>query len=227
VARLALSDEEREARRRVLLDAARRLYRERRALPPVADIASAAGLAKGTVYLYFRTKEEIFVALLEDAFTQLFHALGPLLDGLPRGGTGVADVFAAGFGRLVADSGDLLPLAALTNAILEQNLPVEPMLRFKRVLAGGIGTAGARLEAHTGLSPAGTGETLLLHTYALTLGLWQALAYPPALQSLLREPELRGLDRQFGTELERAVAALWRGYFQSQDARPNAESSES
>lgn len=213
MARTALSSDERESRRQVLLEAAHRLYRERGALPPVADIASAAGLAKGTVYLYFRTKEEIFVALLEDGFARLFAALGPLLDSLPRSGAAVADEFAVRFGALVAGSGDLLPLAALANAVLEQNLPVEPMRRFKTALAQGIAAAGARLEAHTGLAPAGSGETLLLHTYALALGLWQALAYPPGLKALLQEPGLRGLDRDFTAELQCAVAALWRGYF--------------
>lgn len=213
MARNALSSDERESRRQVLLEAAHRLYSERGALPPVADIAKAAGLAKGTVYLYFRTKEEIFVALLEDSFARLFSALGPVLDSLPRGGAAVADEFASRFGRLVAGSGDLLPLAALGNAVLEQNLPVEPMRRFKTALAHGIAAAGARLEARTGLAPAGSGETLLLHTYALTLGLWQALAYPAALKALLQEPGLRGLDRDFDAELEGAVAALWGGYF--------------
>jgi AcrR family transcriptional regulator len=213
VARTALSDDERESRRQVVLAAAHRLYRERGALPPVADIASAAGLAKGTVYLYFRTKEEIFVALLEDGFARMFAALEPLLDSLPRGGPAVAGAFAAGFGRLIADSGDLLPLAALANAILEQNLPVEPMRRFKLALANGLAATGARLETHTGLTPPGSGETLLLRTHALTLGLWQALSYPAGLRSLLQEPGLRGLDRDFGTELEGAVAALWRGHF--------------
>nr|WP_308789215.1 TetR family transcriptional regulator [Telluria antibiotica] len=208
-----MSDDERESRRQVVLAAAHRLYRERGALPPVADIASAAGLAKGTVYLYFRTKEEIFVALLEDGFARMFAALEPLLDSLPRGGAAVAGAFAAGFGRLIAGSGDLLPLAALGNAILEQNLPVEPMRRFKLALANGLAASGARLEAHTGLTPPGSGETLLLRTYALTLGLWQALSYPAALRSLLQEPGLRGLDRDFGTELEGAVAALWLGHF--------------
>lgn len=213
MARNALSNDERESRRQVLLEAAHRLYRERGALPPVADIAKAAGLAKGTVYLYFQTKEEIFVALLEDGFARLFSALGPVLDSLPRKGAVVADEFATRFGTLVAGSGDLLPLAALANAVLEQNLPVEPMRRFKTALAHGIAAAGARLDAHTGLAPAGSGETLLLHTYALALGLWQALSYPASLKVLLQEPALQGLDREFAAELQSAVAALWRGYF--------------
>jgi AcrR family transcriptional regulator len=211
MARTALSADDKESRRQTLLAAAHRLYRERHALPPVADIAAAAGLAKGTVYLYFRTKEEIFVALLEDSFTHLFAALEPLLDALPQGAA-AADVFAERFAALAAASGDLLPLAALANGVLEQNLPVEPMRRFKAALARGWTAAGARLEASAGLAPAGSGTTLLLHTYGLTLGLWQALSYPAALKALLQEPDLRSLDRDFATELRAAVAALWHGY---------------
>lgn len=210
MARTALSTDEKESRRQALLAAAHQLYRARGTLPPVADIADAAGLAKGTVYLYFRTKEEIFVALLEDSFAQLFLALEPLLAGLPRGAA-AADLFAQRFAELAAASGDLLPLAALANGVLERNLPVEPMRRFKVALARGWAAAGTRLEASTGLGPVGSGTTLLLHTYGLTLGLWQALSYPAALKALLQEPELRSLDRDFATDLRAAVAALWRG----------------
>jgi AcrR family transcriptional regulator len=212
VARTALSTDEKESRRQTLLAAAHLLYRERGTLPPVADIAEAAGLAKGTVYLYFRTKEEIFVALLEDSFGHLFAALEPILDALPAG-PAAADAFAERFATLVAASGDLLPLAALANAVLEQNVPVGQMRSFKSSLARGLAAAGAQVEERTGLAPAGTGTTLLLHTYALTLGLWQALSYPAALKALLQEPDLRILDRDFATDLRAAVAALWRGYF--------------
>lgn len=212
MARTALSDDDKETRRQALLAAAHQLYRARSALPPVADIAEAAGLAKGTVYLYFRTKEEIFVALLEDAFALMFKALGPILDGLPRGAS-AADAFAQHFTGLIAASGDLLPLAALANGVLEQNLPVEQMRSFKSSLARGLATAGTQLEASTGLGPDGSGTTLLLHTYGLTLGLWQALSYPAALKALLQEPDLRSLDRDFAADLQAAVTALWRGYF--------------
>ncbi|PWF43993.1 TetR/AcrR family transcriptional regulator [Massilia glaciei] len=211
--RNAMSDEEKEGRRRVLLAAAHRLYRERGVLPPVADIATAAGLAKGTVYLYFRTKEKIFVALLEDALGSLFARLLPALDRLPRGGRDTAKAFADHYVRLIADSADLLPLAALANAVLEQNLPVEPMRRFKTGLARALGQAGRHLEQRTGLAPGGSGETLLLHTYSLTLGLWQALSYPEPLRALLQEESLRGLARDFEPELHIGVHRLWLGYF--------------
>lgn len=207
--RPVLTDEHREQRRRLLLDAAHRLFGERKALPPVADIASVAGLAKGTVYLYFRTKEEIFVALLEDSFSHLFAALGPLLAQLDSGRGDAGRAFAIAYSGLVRDSGDLLQLAALANTVLEKNLPLEPMQRFKRGLADGITEAGALLERRIGGHPPGWGATLLLQTYALTLGLWQALEFPPALRSFVQQLALDVLDRDFYVELEAAVERLW------------------
>src|SRR6201991_3094442 len=63
--RYALAAEDKEARRDVILAAARTLFlRDPEKLPSAAAIATEAGLAKGTVYLYFATKEEIFMDLL-------------------------------------------------------------------------------------------------------------------------------------------------------------------
>ena len=209
--RNAMTDDDKDRRRREFLDAAHRLFRERRDLPPVAEIATLAGLAKGTVYRYFRSKEEIFIALLEDDFVQLFAALSVILGKLPTAPAKAAPVFARNYVRLIATMDDLLPLASLANGVLEQNLPVEAMRRFKTLLANGLDAAGAELERRFAGLAHGQGATLLLHTYALTLGLWQALDYPQALRALLRKPELRSLDRNFASELEAAIRIQWLG----------------
>jgi AcrR family transcriptional regulator len=82
MARPALTEEERSNRRAVLLDAPLHLYRARGSLPTVLDIAKAAGMAKGAVYLWFRTKEEIFAALLDDNYAKLNSGVHPILESL-------------------------------------------------------------------------------------------------------------------------------------------------
>lgn len=211
--RNALTAEARENRRAVLLEAAHQLFCERRSLPAVADIARAAGLAKGTVYLYFETKEEIFVAALAQQFESLFAGLMPLLAELPVQHSQVPEAFTTGYCALLANTPHLMPLAALANGVLEQNLPAEPMRQFKTGLASNLAQAGDRLEQRTALGPPGAGTTLLLHTYSLTLGLWQALDYPGPLKELLQEASMRILDRDFYTELRAAVQQLWRGAY--------------
>lgn len=57
----------RQDRREMIMDAAVKVFGEKGfAGAAVADIAAAAGIAKGTVYLYFPSKEEIFTAILSE-----------------------------------------------------------------------------------------------------------------------------------------------------------------
>jgi AcrR family transcriptional regulator len=54
----------RAARREEILDAARRVFAQRGFRgTTIADIAEAAGIALGTIYLYFPSKEDVFAAL--------------------------------------------------------------------------------------------------------------------------------------------------------------------
>lgn len=79
-----------EARRDQLLDAAERLFAEKGyAETTVADIAEAAGVAKGTFYLYFPSKEHCVTALgerLARGMSDKFLAiLDPALEAMERG----------------------------------------------------------------------------------------------------------------------------------------------
>jgi len=65
-----------DARRRQLLDAAtgvfaRRGYRS----AGISDIVSAAGVARGTFYLYFESKAQIFMAIADDFYDRLELAI--------------------------------------------------------------------------------------------------------------------------------------------------------
>lgn len=58
---------ERQARREAILDAAREVFFSRGLMATtVDDIAMRCGLAKGTLYLYFKSKEDIYVSLMEE-----------------------------------------------------------------------------------------------------------------------------------------------------------------
>jgi AcrR family transcriptional regulator len=62
----AIANEDKEARRHALLDAAETLFLQHPdRVASVAEVAEAAGLAKGTVYLYFPSKVAVLKALIE------------------------------------------------------------------------------------------------------------------------------------------------------------------
>ena len=74
----ARSVEAKLARREQILSAAVELLaHERYEQLTMASVARAAGLAKGTPYLYWRTKEELFLAALQEEY-------GAYLIGLAR-----------------------------------------------------------------------------------------------------------------------------------------------
>ena len=215
MARPALTAEERLSRRAALLDAAERLYRDSGTVPTVSDIARAAGMAKGAVYLWFRTKDEIFVALLDANFgmlnTRLLTVIGTL-DPLPAMAAGS---FAAKYVKLLGEIPDILPLALIPPSIFKENLPIESLSQFNRNLGAGLASAGELLERRFENLRPGQGTDLLFHTWALTVGLWHTLDLPEGLRKILDAPALSILHRRFYTELETAVTQLWRGAMSS------------
>ena len=107
---------------------------------------------------------------------------------------------------------DLLPLAALAHGGLERNLPVAAMRDFKSELAARLSASGLALSQRVpGLSPS-AGNTLLLHGWAMALGLTQSLRIPAALEQALQGPAFAVLRRDPDAELRHALAALWRGH---------------
>ena len=123
--------------------------------------------------------------------------------------------FAQQYTHAIKQLPDLLPLASISNGVLEQNLPIESMVRFKLFLASSLQEYGQLVERKFSLGKH-QGSSLLLHTYALTLGLWQSLAYPSTLTSALAPDILKILERDFDYELEQAVYQLWQGCLQQQ-----------
>src|SRR5688500_5111812 len=78
----AVAVEDKEARRTAILDAVEKLFlRHPDRMASVAEVAQAAHLAKGTVYLYFPSKEEMLLALHERHVAAFFGDLVALLQG--------------------------------------------------------------------------------------------------------------------------------------------------
>jgi AcrR family transcriptional regulator len=75
--RVRRGQESREARRVQIKDSALRVFSERGYhQTSVSDLVDAAGVARGTFYLYFDSKEAIFLELLEDLTTHLRENIG-------------------------------------------------------------------------------------------------------------------------------------------------------
>lgn len=207
----ARQEEQKRERRRAILAIAGRLFEETsfQAIT-MAQVADRAGLAKGTLYLYFQTKEALFLALLEDELVAWFAGLDAALEGLaarltPREAAGV-------LGRSLDGHPGLIRLLGILHAVLEQNVAPERVSEFKRALLAQTVRTGGLLERRMPYLTVGQGARLLLRANALVVGLQQmAFPAPAAAEAMRQDPALALFEVDFARELEETLAALITG----------------
>lgn len=202
----ALDTAQKSQRRAAIVRAAEALlHRDPAARFSVEALARRAGLAKGTVYLYFRTREEVLLALHEQQLHALFDVLGRALE-RPR--ASARSVVRAGL-RHHAGHPEFYPLAGRCRDMLDTNVGAEAALAFHVALAQRLAALGRRVEAlYPGLR-AGEGAALLTNSYALIVGLWQQADIPPVLREAMARPDLKVFRMDFESQLERALLDLW------------------
>jgi TetR/AcrR family transcriptional regulator len=125
-------------------------------------LAQRAGLAKGTLYLYFQTKEEVFLALFLEAMDRWCARIA----GSVEVGMEDAEVVAA-LARAVREEPLFIDLASRLTSVIERNVGRETLIAAKRdmhqaygALAEGLGRA-LSLRAGDGIRFA-TGLVILM-----------------------------------------------------------------
>jgi AcrR family transcriptional regulator len=202
----ARSVEQREARRLEILKAAQAELLE---TPfqglQMLEVAQRARVAKGTLYLYFESKEALGLALLERLLGAWFADLdAALTDGKKLTPRQIATLM---WQRLEAHP-PLRQLLALAQPVLEHNLTLGEARRFKTWLLERLTTTGANLDEQLKHAGTGSGARLLLHANALVVGL-SGMAEPAAVVGqVLAEAALRPLRVDFRAEFVDAVEAL-------------------
>ena len=209
----AVGVEDKEARRNAILDAVEKLFlRHPDRMASVAEVAAAAKLAKGTVYLYFPSKEEMLLALHERHVAAFFAELIALLRGPGR--LTFEQIFEVARRHIVRGPG-YLDLTARCLSLMDREIPVERALAFKIGVGQALATAGGELERHFQRLAPGEGVGLLCNSYGLMVGLWQLMHTNQRFGIAMQRPEMRMFNRDYETEVERAVLALWTGVIEA------------
>ncbi len=204
----AKDNEAKQARRTDILQAARRLFMlNPHQLPSASRIAEESGLAKGTIYLYFSTKEEIFLALLEEEFSLLLEEVRNIFSDEKQIS---ASVFITRYVNYLEARPEMLRLDAMAHSVLEQNMHEDKLRAFKLSLIQVLVDTGEVLDRALQLPP-GRGASLLTRTHAITRGLWQSLDYSPMLQEILKDAVFAPIRPNFKTELGQTLEEYWRG----------------
>ncbi len=210
----ALDADDKAARREALLDAAERLYEPALQLPGVAEVAAAAGVAKGTVYLYFRSREALYLGLHQRQAQRFFDDLARRL-----AQPGSFDQEAM-LGIVDAHMIRRPAFLALCNACMAASEAVDEATNeaFQLALGESMAQVGCALEHHLPRLRPGEGLRFLHQGYAMLLGLYQLVGQPSqaALQqrlharaALLERPTGLLPLGDFRTEAHAALRGLW------------------
>lgn len=197
----AYSDEAKQEREDQIIAAAENLLIEKGYHAINMDqVAHAAGLAKGTVYLYFKTKEEVFLKVFErqgglwgDEIEQTLLTIEPALSNLVE---------------LLVHSLTSRPLftrlVALSPIIFEYNIPPEQLRANKLWVYDNLRRLGDRIDA---VFQSIGGAQLLLRLFVIVAGL-EGFAHPSPIAKEIydSEPTLPKID--FETELRTLLTQL-------------------
>jgi len=207
MARPPATAEARELRTQQLLDAAVSLWQQHpERVPSVSEVAGMAGVAKGTVYLYFKSKEDLLLAAHARHVQAFFSAL--IERASQRKRMNFDDMMRLTRDHIASVSA-FLPLATLVAGLRHKGVTPEVAEAFDQHIAEQLLTAGGLLCHHFPLPDATSGVRLLMRSYALILGLWQLVGSD---QPICTSPGVSAmLLPDYLSELDAALRALWQG----------------
>lgn len=218
----AIREEHKLERRQEILDAAERLFLSRPdGLASMDELAVAAGVAKGTLYLYFPSKEEVLLALHERNVQALFDVLDREIAAKAERFT--LDDLSRLARDLIVESPLYLPLTTQVMGFIGRSIPVESVVRLHMSIYERVAQTGEALERVFRL-PAGDGRRLLEYTHAFVIGLWQASGCGRIVADNVRDccPDVLHMMADGPADYQRALEALWTGLLPGTRLKPTA-----
>ena len=127
--RRARTQEQKDFRRMQILDAAEGHFHEvGYETFSMASLARVAGVVKGTLYLYFKTREEVFLTLYNRSLVRWSHIF---IDHLSADMTDRD--YASVLYKTALDDGSFIPLLIRLEHVIEHNVAIESLIESKRI----------------------------------------------------------------------------------------------
>jgi AcrR family transcriptional regulator len=205
----ATNVEDKLAKRQVILAAALQIFkRTSYSEVTMSAVAVKARLAKGTLFLYFPTKEELFLALMEEQLIEWFDVVDAELDSLEEKTIpAIASLFANSLDERV----EFTRLLAIHSTILEQNVSYESIFKHKQLILQRLAGTGSRLERALPFLAAGQGAHILLQCQALVVGLWHLSDPSPVAAKVIEKEGLTAFNLNFNFEFKNVLTSLLYG----------------
>lgn len=204
----AKDDKDKILRKQDISIAAYQLYIENNyKLPSVIEIAKRARIAKGTIYIYFNSREEIFLGILEAQIHKWFDHIENSIDMTNPCTESIVDSIC----NFIHSNNNFLPLLSILNTILEKNLDNNITYEFKKRTVRRLKIMSNKIAHKFVNIDEESAAKLLLQGYALIIGLWQVTDFSVKVRKMLNNEGLLILNIDFTSEIKNALTALWKG----------------
>ena len=184
----AISSQQKARRRREILHSALSAY-ELYGYETVsmAYLAEKTGLAKGTLYLYFPTKESLFLVLCEEELNGWLDAVHESLSGAegPLGDTALVDMLV----EPLTDHPQLPSLISMLHTVLERNIDFERARTFRAGLLDHLTAVGHRLDQRVAHFKPGDGARFMLRVHASLIGFSHVMRPTPIVERVIAGPD--------------------------------------
>lgn len=185
----ARTPEQKQARKNAIVQAARQLM-DNTSIDDItiAALAEGSGLARGTAYTYFTSKEALFLSVMESDLRHWIDELSIQVEAMRA--ADVRDALPNLIARSLWQHPRLLDLMATLHTTLETRASENDIRQFKLNLADITRPFAALIEAKCQLTQ-GDGYSFLLTTNALAIGLGQMARPAPRVAAVIdAEPAL-------------------------------------
>lgn len=217
----AISEKDKKKRKEKILKTAWNLFKKTDGqLPTVSMIAQKSGLSKGTFYLYFKTKEEIFLQLHIHKLQEWHQTVADKLD---KCSGNISEVeFAEIYTDYVIKNPLLLKMGSLVRGVLEENTDEKIILENKMQIAQLLERCGQlTCQNFSGVT---LNQAIQIHMriYALIFGLWQITSSPEHVRKMLKKAQIHAFEPDFHDIVVESVATFLKGALSCKDQEGRA-----
>ena len=178
----------------------------------IEQIAKKAGIAKGTVFLYFKTKEELFLSLTKIEIEKLFKELNDSLIELSnkKKNCSTDDIMKI-IKEGTFNNPVLIRLIAILNIILEKKIDYKTASDFKIMLYNNIIKTGSLFEKCFPFLKSGEGIQLILWIYISIIGVQQISDPSPVAKKVINEAGLNLFNINFNDQFTSLINIIIKG----------------
>jgi len=170
----------------------------------IAEIAASLGVSKGTIFVYFSTKETLFLTIAQSQMDEWFCMVGHKTDGIFSKTEMVEHLLTCIYKM------PLLPkLISLLHGVLEHNVELTHIREFKCFLRDKVLELGSLIDQRLAWHP-GAGAQGLLNLHTILIGTYEMAHPSPAATNSLKSDDLALFRIDMHTQLELLLPLVFR-----------------